>query len=65
MMPVMGSMQITELTRHLAKHEDSADYLAVIEGVRELITLNPETVKDPWIKGGSGAVGVTCSCKRP
>ena len=50
----MGSMHITELTRDLARHEDAGDYLAVIEGVRELVSLNAGTVKDPWIKGWIG-----------
>lgn len=48
------SMQITELTRDLAKHEQAGEYLDVIEGVRELVTLNPQSVKDPWIKGWIG-----------
>ena len=47
-------MQITELTRDLAKHEEAGDYLAVIEGVRELVTLNHDSIKDPWIKGWIG-----------
>lgn len=48
------SMQTTELTRDLAEREDAGDYLSVIEGVRELVSLNPITVKDPWIKGWIG-----------
>ena len=47
-------LQITELTRDLAKHEDAGDYLSVIEGVRELVTLNAASIKDPWIKGWIG-----------
>ena len=47
-------MQITELTRDLAKHENAGDYLSVIEGVRELVTLNAEAIKDPWIKSWIG-----------
>jgi hypothetical protein len=47
-------MHITELTRDLAKHEANEDYLGVIEGVRELITLNTASVKDPWIKSWIG-----------
>jgi hypothetical protein len=52
--PVMHTMHITELTRDLARHEEAGEYLNVIEGVRELVTLNPQTVKDPWIKGWIG-----------
>ena len=48
------SMQITELTRDLARHEDTGDYLSVIDGVRELVSPNPGTVMDPWIKGWIG-----------
>ncbi len=44
-------MHITDLTADLARHEEAKDYLAVIEGVRELVTVNPEAFKDPWIKG--------------
>jgi hypothetical protein len=47
-------MHITDLTRDLAKHEEAGDYLAVVEGVRELVSHDPETVKDPWIKGWIG-----------
>jgi hypothetical protein len=47
-------MQTTDLTRDLAQHEDAGDYLRVIEGVRELVTLNPEAIKDPWIKNWIG-----------
>jgi hypothetical protein len=44
-------MQITELTSDLAREEDDGDYLAVIAGVRELVSANPQAVKDPWVKG--------------
>jgi len=47
-------MQITEMTADLARREEAGDYLAVIEGVREMVTLNPATVKDPWVKGWIG-----------
>jgi hypothetical protein len=47
-------MQITELTADLAKHEEARDYLAVIQGVRGLVSVNPQSVKDPWIKGWIG-----------
>ena len=47
-------MQITELTRDLAQHEKAGDYPEVIEGVRELLTLNRQAVTDPWIKGWIG-----------
>ena len=50
----MHTMQITELTRDLAKHEEAGEYLQVIEGVRELLGLNPQTFKDQWIKGWIG-----------
>lgn len=48
------SMQTTELTRDLAKHEQAGEYMDVIDGVRELVALNPQIVKDPWIKGWIG-----------
>ena len=46
-------MQITELSRDLAKHEQAGEYLAVIEGcaTRWAPTLG---VQDPWIKGWVG-----------
>ena len=47
-------MQITELATDLATHEAAGDYLAVIEGVRELVTEDPAAVKDPWVKGWLG-----------
>jgi hypothetical protein len=47
-------MHITELTRDLARHESDGDYLSVIEGVREIVTLNADALKDPWIKGWVG-----------
>lgn len=47
-------MQITELTRDLAKQEKAGDYLAVIEGVRELVGADPAAFTDPWIKGWLG-----------
>ena len=47
-------MQITEMSADLARREEAVDYLAVIEGVREMVTLNPATVKDPWVKGWIG-----------
>jgi hypothetical protein len=47
-------MQITELTADLARHEHAGDYLAVIQGARELVSVNPQSVKDPWIKGWIG-----------
>ena len=42
------------MTADLARREEAGDYLAVIEGVREMVTLNPATVKDPWVKGWIG-----------
>lgn len=50
----MHSMQTTELTRDLAKHEKAGDYLAVIEGVRGALGADPSAFKDPWIKGWVG-----------
>lgn len=50
----MHNMHITELSRDLAKHEQAQEYLAVIEGVRELVSTDPASVKDPWIKGWIG-----------
>jgi hypothetical protein len=50
----MQSMQITELTRDLAKREKAGDYPAVIEGARELIGTDRSAFKDPWIKGWVG-----------
>ena len=47
-------MQITELTRDLAHHEEAGNYPQLIEDVRELVSLNRQVVKDPWIKGWIG-----------
>ena len=47
-------MQITELTRDLAKQEKAGEYLAVIEGVRDLLSADPSAFQDPWIKGWVG-----------
>ena len=44
-------MHITDQTADLARHDQAKDYLAVIEGVRELVSLNRDSFKDPWIKG--------------
>jgi len=50
----MQSKQISELTRDLAAHEDAGDYLAVIEGLRDVLRADPSAFKDPWIKGWVG-----------
>lgn len=50
----MHSMQITELTRDLAKHEQDGEYLAVIEKLRNVLHAAPSAFKDPWIKGWVG-----------
>ena len=47
-------MQMSELTRDLAKREKAGDYLPVIEGVREALGADPSAFKDPWIKGWVG-----------
>lgn len=47
-------MQIAELTRDLAKYEKAGDYLAVIEGLRDVLGADPSAFKDPWIKGWVG-----------
>jgi hypothetical protein len=47
-------MQTTKLTTKLAKQEESEDYLAVISGVRKLVSADPHVIKDPWIKGWIG-----------
>jgi len=44
-------MHITDLTAGLARQEEAKEYLGVIQGVRELLSHNPEAFKDPWIKG--------------
>ncbi len=54
MIAFMQSMQITELAADLANHETAGDYLAVIEGVRELVNEDPAAFKDPWVKGWIG-----------
>lgn len=50
----MQSMQITELTRELARQEKAGEYLTVIEGVRNALNADPAAFKDPWIKGWVG-----------
>ena len=47
-------MQITELTRDLAKHEKAGEYLKVIDGVRAIVADDPDAFKDSWIKGWIG-----------
>ena len=47
-------MHITDLTAGLARQEEAKEYLGVIQGVRELLSHNPEAFKDPWIKGWIG-----------
>ncbi len=44
-------MQITALTTDLAESEEGQDYPTVIAGVREILSADPQAVKDPWIKG--------------
>ena len=50
----MQNMQITALAADLARHEEAGDYPAVIDGVRELVTLDPTAFTDPWVKGWIG-----------
>jgi hypothetical protein len=47
-------MQITKMTSELADREEAEDYLAVIEGVRELVSEDRHVIKDPWVKGWIG-----------
>ena len=54
MIAFMQSRQITELASDLAMHEAAGDYLAVIDGVRELVAKDRAAVKDPWVKGWIG-----------
>jgi hypothetical protein len=54
MIPRMQNMQITELAADLARHEESGDYPAVIDGVRELVARGPAAFTDPWVKGWIG-----------
>lgn len=54
MISFMQSRQITELASDLAMHEAAGDYLAVIDGVRELVAKDRAAVKDPWVKGWIG-----------
>lgn len=51
---MISSMQITELAAGLARHDAAGDYPAVIAGVRELVTLDPTAIADPWVKGWIG-----------
>lgn len=47
-------MHTTELTRELASREATGDHLAVITGVREILSADPTAFTDPWIKGWIG-----------
>ena len=61
----MHTMQITELTRDLAKHEEAGEYLQVIEGVRELVAPTRRRSRISGSRDGSVAAGATSSCRKP
>ena len=44
-------MQITKQTAKLANREEAQDFPAVIAGVREMVSGDPQSIKDPWVKG--------------
>jgi len=54
MMQPMQSMHITELAAGFASSEESGDYPAVIEGVREAVRQNATAITDPWVKDWIG-----------